>query len=205
MKITLTGLILILSLSAFGAESWINILCYHRVLPKATLFPDVSIENFEKQMGYIKENFDVISLSDAVSTIEGKMPLTKNSVVVTFDDGDRSIYRNGWPVMKKFKLPFAVFPYTNVVNEGGRGLTWDEMRELSVAGVEFGSHGISHYFMDRKKKKESEQAYEERVKRELIESKETLAEKIGAEITFFAYPFGKFNACLLYTSDAADE
>ena len=79
-----------------GALFWISrhyvvpIITYHHV--GYTQKPDplyVSPENFEKQMVFLAEqNFKVLSFHDFIEAIVRKQPLSKKSVVLTFDDGN---------------------------------------------------------------------------------------------------------------------
>ncbi|MGH9945833.1 MAG: polysaccharide deacetylase family protein, partial [Pyrinomonadaceae bacterium] len=64
-------------------------------------------------------------------------------------------------------------------------LSWQEIRELSEAGVEFGSHTRTH--PDLRK------LPPERVKNEMVESKSEIENILGCETTAFAYPYGRHN------------
>jgi len=64
-------------------------------------------------------------------------------------------------------------------------LSWDQARELSDAGVEIGSHTVSHPLL----------TYEDAssVEQELLLSKQTLEEKLGKKVRAFAYPSGDWS------------
>jgi peptidoglycan/xylan/chitin deacetylase (PgdA/CDA1 family) len=66
-----------------------------------------------------------------------------------------------------------------------RMLTWDQAREMNDAGVEIGSHTVSHPLL----------TYEDAasVEWELMRSKQTLEEKLGKKIRAFAYPNGDWS------------
>jgi sugar transferase (PEP-CTERM/EpsH1 system associated) len=67
---------------------------------------------------------------------------------------------------------------------GGDGLlTWAEVREMRRAGIEFGSHTVSHAFLDELAPAEA--------RREIEESLERLASELGAPARLFAYPRGR--------------
>lgn len=63
-------------------------------------------------------------------------------------------------------------------------LTWDEIREMAAAGIEFGSHTKSHPIL---KSLDDAQLFEE-----LSGSKRTIERELGTECYAFAYPNGKF-------------
>lgn len=186
-------MIFMLLVSVLHAEDfWTAILCYHKVFPKAEQEFEVSTENFEKQMKFIKESFLVVSLKDFIDHIDSKTPYTSNTVIVTFDDGDKSIYKYALPILKKYDVPMTLFLYSNVTKEK-RGLTWEEIKEMSDYGIDFGSHGQNHIYLTRKDENETEAQYEEKIKQELNESKREIEEKTGKPVKCLAYPYGKYN------------
>ncbi|MBN1684105.1 MAG: polysaccharide deacetylase family protein [Gammaproteobacteria bacterium] len=73
-------------------------------------------------------------------------------------------------------------------------LNWDEIKEMSENGIEFGSHAKSHPIL-------SKQTYNE-VKNEIFDSKKDIEERLG-ECIVFSYPnggksdFGEREMCLL--------
>jgi sugar transferase (PEP-CTERM/EpsH1 system associated) len=62
-------------------------------------------------------------------------------------------------------------------------LTWDQAREMRRAGVELGSHTVSHAFLDELAPAEA--------RREIEESLERLAAELGHPARLFAYPRGR--------------
>ncbi len=64
-------------------------------------------------------------------------------------------------------------------------LSWEEVREMSGAGVSFGSHGVNHHILPRL---ESEMK-----RREIFESLKMLRDKGVSVSPFFAYPNGDWD------------
>jgi peptidoglycan/xylan/chitin deacetylase (PgdA/CDA1 family) len=64
-------------------------------------------------------------------------------------------------------------------------LSWEEVREMSVHGISFGAHSLTHPMLTSIP---SEQA-----RREIYLSKKIIEEQIGKSVTLFAYPRGDFN------------
>lgn len=82
---------------------------YHSVSDSFESDLSVTVRQFEQQMVYLSENFNVISLEKAVEYIKnGDIP-EKNSIVITFDDGYKDNYCNAYPILKKLKLPATIF------------------------------------------------------------------------------------------------
>jgi peptidoglycan/xylan/chitin deacetylase (PgdA/CDA1 family) len=67
--------------------------------------------------------------------------------------------------------------------EEQRMLTWDQIRVMQNAGMEFGSHTVSHTILARLPKREMIQ--------EVTASKEELSSRLGTPVLSFAYPNGK--------------
>ena len=62
-------------------------------------------------------------------------------------------------------------------------LSWDEVRTMSEAGIEFGSHTITHPVLSN--------VGPERLKDELVLSKSAIERETGAPVLVFAYPVGR--------------
>jgi len=63
-----------------------------------------------------------------------------------------------------------------------RCMGWEELRRIRDAGMEVGSHGISHRSLSR--------IPIEQAKREILESKRELTDRLGRECRYFSFPFG---------------
>ncbi|MFC1969672.1 polysaccharide deacetylase family protein [Chloroflexota bacterium] len=65
-------------------------------------------------------------------------------------------------------------------------LSWDEVREMGDDGISFGAHTVNHPVLTNLPL--------QRARWEIVQSKKDIEEKLGKEVTAFAYPFGPFNA-----------
>jgi peptidoglycan/xylan/chitin deacetylase (PgdA/CDA1 family) len=63
-----------------------------------------------------------------------------------------------------------------------RMLNWDQIREMQSAGIEFGSHTVSHTILSRLPRAE--------MIREIRDSREELSDRLGTPVSSFAYPNG---------------
>lgn len=155
----------------------------------------VSPDVFGMQMAYLKENgFHVIGLSDFAERMRRKLPIPERSVVITFDDGYRSILTNAFPVLKKHGFAATLFVNINFVERklsrdsywcDWQTLSWDEVRKLSGDGMSIGSHGMTH-------RRLSELSYDE-ILSEILRSKELIEHTINKSVGEFSYPQGSFN------------
>lgn len=110
------------------------------------------------------------------------------AVALTFDDGFMSDFEVVKPILESRGVKATFFPVLKFTDQKNR-MTWHEIRSLSNAGFEIGSHSVTHSDM-RKLRKEP-------CKLELELSKRLLEQKIGCKVTCFAAPYGAYNRQLL--------
>ena len=109
-----------------GDDNPFFVLCYHRFLNKPDEAEDLAqaeyqmpLEEFKWQMQYLKDNgFHPISEEQLMGYwFQGK-PLPLKPVLITFDDGFRTIYRDAFPVIKADGYPSILFLYTKFIEYG---------------------------------------------------------------------------------------
>lgn len=106
------------------------ILMYHQVCEKKSdpWQLAVSPENFQYQLNYLKNYFDVVSVDELVETVKAGR-LTRNLVAITFDDGFVDNYTNAAPLLEWFELP-ATFYLTSAAIRAPRLFWWDELQSI---------------------------------------------------------------------------
>lgn len=175
-------------------DATVVVLGYHRFedRPRDTLA--INPQTFREQMQTLKSSgIPVISLKDFLAWRKGEKAIPPRSALITIDDGYLSGYTVAWPILKELGYPFVMYIYTNYVNVGGKSMTWEQLREMRDAGVEFGNHSASHDNMVRPKKLKGGN-YQEWLKNELFGSKQILESQLNVPITTFAFPYGIHNA-----------
>lgn len=65
----------------------------------------------------------------------------------------------------------------------GMHLSWDDVRSMASSGIEIGSHTVTHPILSR--------VSEEKLDRELTESKATIEHELGTRVLSVAYPAGR--------------
>ncbi len=170
----------------------VPILCYHQFTngrPRNRM--QVTAGAFEAQMKYLIDNgYRVIPLRDLEGFLNGSKPLPKRAVVITIDDGYRSVYDIAFPILRRLGLTATLFIYTDFVG-GGLSLSWDKMREMDRSGViDIQSHSKSHTSMSLNGSEKPGKAYSDRVGKEVKTPDRILSEKMGEKIRHFAYPYG---------------
>ncbi|MES2707924.1 MAG: polysaccharide deacetylase family protein [Verrucomicrobiota bacterium] len=172
----------------------VSVLGYHEfVLGKPKQDMQINIDHFREQMQALKDaRLAVITMADFLAWRRGEKDIPDPSVVITMDDGWKSVYQLALPVLKEFGYPFTIFLYKNYVNGGGRALTTSEIRELMANGAEVGSHSVSHKVAAalRQEKNRGPASYEAFVRSEMQVSKQFLRDLTGTPVSTYAYPGG---------------
>jgi peptidoglycan/xylan/chitin deacetylase (PgdA/CDA1 family) len=187
-------------------KTFVPILAYHEVchLPQETNHHhpyNVTLSAFKEQMDFLKKNnYSVMRLEELIFYIKEQKEITKNSVVITFDDGYKTNYTNALPILKQYNFPATiflaadyigtneVFPWLNdlcgrddEVKENWMPLSWTEIIEMSRDGITFGSHTCSHSNIRKMSRKDFE--------KEIERSKDVIERQINKQINLFSYPF----------------
>ena len=145
-------------------------------------------EVFAQHMKYLHENgYSAVGLQEAVRCVEDSSNVRRQPVVITFDDGFRDFATHAFPILQKYGFSATVFLPTAYIGGDAREfkgiacLTWGEVRELRKAGIEFGSHTVTHPQL--RSMKAEDVGYEVRA------SKETIEDELGCVVKSFAYPY----------------
>lgn len=97
----------------------LSVLAYHRILPEhdPLLSAEPSAEEFEHRMRWVKANFEVLPLSEAVRALrENRLP--KRALSITFDDGYADNYKVALPILLRLGLPATFFVATGFLDGG---------------------------------------------------------------------------------------
>ncbi len=159
----------------------LTILYYHEVVKKGEgcSYQKIELEKFEAQMQYLHDN-GYVSLTFSQLT----EPLPQKAVIVSFDDGFRSVYENAYPIMKKYAIKGNVYLPTAYIGEKPQFMDWDMVKEMS-SDFEFQAHTHRHVDI-RTLTKEEMQA-------EITRTDAFFKEKVGYLPRAFCMPFGAYD------------
>lgn len=176
-----------------------TVLIYHHFGVSKYPTTNVSIKNFRDQMDYLAaNNYKVISLADLVDALKNHKALPAKAVIITIDDGYKSVYQNAWPILKTFGYPFTVFINAQSIDRGySNYMNWDEVREMHRSGVDFQDHSYSHGRMIERPEGFDEDAYRGWIREDLYKNSGIIQEKLGTKPRFFAIPYGEYNQPLI--------
>lgn len=201
-------------------NSSIPVLMYHHVRPNAGMIA-CTPENFENQLIWLKKNgYRSLSLDEFAQHLSGKD--VGKAVLITFDDGYLNNWVYAFPLLKKYGFKATIFLVTSWVNQGdirptsnmigslpecpdhyqceamiNAGcsdaviLRWSEIKAMQDSGlVEFHSHTHTHTRWDKVSPKEKNA----KIQWELVSSRQTLQEQLGAVSEHLCWPQGYFDA-----------
>ncbi|MBU1713467.1 MAG: polysaccharide deacetylase family protein [Proteobacteria bacterium] len=172
----------------------VPILSYHNFSPDKTDKMTVSKASFEDQMQLLKERgYRVITLDQLFDFFDFKKQIPSKSVVITIDDGWKSVYEIALPVLKKHGYPATLFVYTDLINTGRKAITWEQAKELADNGIDIQCHTITHRDLAGVQEKESFKEYFDSVEKEIVQSSNIIKKNTGRACRYLAYPFGNSN------------
>lgn len=201
--IRLSSISLLLLLRAFAQEamevtgpeaSRVSILGYHdfsETLPETEM--RIRTAKFRKQMETIQQlGLNVISLQDFTDWKKSGTDIPENSILITIDDGWKSVYTDAFPILREMGYPFTLYLYKNYVDGGGKALTSPMIREMLKEGATIGSHSVSHPFPAeiRRRKAKNAKSYDRFLRIEIGESKRFLESRFKTKATTYAFPGG---------------
>ena len=151
--------------------------------------PEYSVTKaeFEQQMALLKElKVPVVSLAEVVAHGKKRQRWHRHVVCITFDDGFLTDFEVAYPILKQYDFPATFFITIQNQTSPAR---WQQWREMADAGFLLGSHTVSHPYLS--------ELPEAEMRHELAESKRIIEKETGAEVTFLAPPYGRYNQTLI--------
>lgn len=144
-------------------ENEFTLIGYHEIADKSeTLDPTytVSPQNFTQQIQWlIKDGYHFVNVDDIINYRKNGKHLPNNAVLITFDDGYKSVYENAYPILKKYHIPFVIalvgswLQAEDQVNFAGNMISRDkfmsqkEIKEMLSSGLaEVASHSYNSHF-----------------------------------------------------------
>ena len=188
------------SIQSINNTNNIYMLMYHRVNDYRNNEMSISVKEFKKQVVWLKEmGFQNMRMAE-LELMTPDSILKSPKVIFSFDDGYKDNFIKAFPVLKEFGytaifyIPHApigkqdMYPRDIMESnhlEHNQIMDWQNVENMYKAGMEIGSHTLTH--------KDLTQMNDVQAKKEIIESKTKIEEKLGAPITSFCYPGGYFH------------
>ena len=171
------------------------VLQYHHISDSTPKSTSLSPHLFEQHLRYLKENrFTVLDLKTVLHGLKNKLEFPNKSVLITFDDGYRSIFDTAYPLLKQYQFPFTVFISTQPLEkELQQFMSWQELQFLIDNGGSIANHSVTHPHLIKKNSRVSSKKQIARLKQELLTAHKTLESKLSKVHRAFAYPYGEYD------------
>ncbi|QDM45130.1 polysaccharide deacetylase family protein [Paenibacillus thiaminolyticus] len=202
-------------------EDQVITLMYHNVQKNPDHVTFISPEQFEEQLlAIMSSGFHFISMDEYIDYMLNGAPVPPNAVLITFDDGYESFYTEVYPVLRKYHLTATNFVIVETIDNPKqtkhKKLSWAQMREMKQHGMSFYSHTFHSHeyrpvndrgflrpmltwntYLKKEDRKETDEEYEERVRRDLATAEKVLKKELGNTNSLLAFPFGAYNSKVL--------
>jgi peptidoglycan/xylan/chitin deacetylase (PgdA/CDA1 family) len=178
-----------------GRRAPIVVLFYHRIADDLATSWTMSNRSFERQIRWMAERFDLISLEEAQRRIRSGQN-ARPAVSITFDDGYAENCHRAIPLLVKARIPCTYFvTLRNVVEQepfphdrelGYRFMpnNLEQLRAMAGAGIEIGAHTYSHPDLAQIRD-------ESRLRREIVTAARELEQLLDRPVRYFAFPYGQ--------------
>ncbi|HOP32487.1 MAG TPA: polysaccharide deacetylase family protein [Candidatus Hydrothermia bacterium] len=170
------------------------LLQYHHISKGIEFNPNICpLSLFKKHLSELNH----LGFSDLTHNFEKEFGKTSeiSRVLITFDDGYKSIVKNAYPLMEQYGYKGIVFIVTGFL---GKESLWevpfltplphldeDDIKLLHTMGWIIGSHSHMH--------RDLTGLTDRQLREEIGTSQKILEDIIGNKITYFSYPYGKYN------------
>jgi peptidoglycan/xylan/chitin deacetylase (PgdA/CDA1 family) len=174
----------------------VPVLCYHRFGPTVADSMTVTTKVFESQLQWLKDHqYTVIPLRTLVNYLRGQgPPPPPKSVVITVDDGHKTVWTEMLPLVRKFNIPVTLFIYPSCISNASYAMTYQQLQELQKTGLfDMQGHTFWHPNFKKEKKKLKPPEYQKLVDTQLMKSKAVLEKKLGTTVDLLAWPFGIYD------------
>ncbi|TAA46795.1 polysaccharide deacetylase family protein [Corallincola spongiicola] len=125
-------------LGGYRIAKWLTrhqprILMYHRFsAEKKRGYMDVL--QLRQQLQLLKTEFTVLSLSEVADALEHQLPLPKNTIVLTVDDGYADFYQYAFPEFRAAGVPVSFFVTSGFVD--GKTWLWPDMLTALIDNID---------------------------------------------------------------------
>lgn len=217
------------SSSAGVTGSRLLILCYHDV-PKEVKLDKYGVdqETFVQHIEYLKTHgYVFVSVDEVIQAKNGRMTLPEKAVLLTFDDACASFYTFVYPLLKLYEIPCVLGVVTSWIDHppadaASALMNWQQVQEVGEGGlVEVASHShdlhhsvvynpyentswaaVSRIYDPKTGTYETAEAFSNRIKSDMAQSRKLIAGKTGRDPRIFVWPYGQYN---VFTTAAASE
>lgn len=174
-------------------RAYVPIFCYHHIRKweKTDSEDDrayiVEPADLEAQLKWLQQaGYHSVTSEQVYQYYANGVALPEKPVMLSFDDNDDNQYTNARPLLKKYGFKASFFVMTVTIGKENY-MTAEQLKELDKEGHDLQPHTWDHHIVTDYKTEEDWQ-------RQIVEPKNELEALLGHETSFFAYPFGIYDA-----------
>jgi peptidoglycan/xylan/chitin deacetylase (PgdA/CDA1 family) len=173
-----------------SAATPVPILMYHVIgdAPTTAPYPQLWVReaDFAAQMRWLaRHGYRAVTQRDLWNHWHRGAALPRKPIVISFDDGYRSVAQAAFPHMQARAWPGVLNLTVKNLRISG-GLSDFKVRTLLAAGWELASHTLTHPDLPG--------LGEAALAREVTRSRTVLRSRFGVPVDFFCYPAGRYDA-----------
>jgi len=185
----------------------VAILAYHRFEPEVHDSMAVTTSQFARQLQYIADHhYRVIPFRTVVTSLQRHEPVSGQAggIVITVDDGHRSVYTDMLPLVRKYRVPVTLFIYPSAISNASYAMTWNQLQTLKETGLfDIQSHTYWHPNFKTERRRLDAPAFDKFVTMQLVKPRDVLHAKLGVDADMLAWPFGIYDDDLIRRAAAA--
>jgi peptidoglycan/xylan/chitin deacetylase (PgdA/CDA1 family) len=173
----------------------IPILVYRRFDPAKPGPTTVRTSVFEAQLAWLEDHhYRLLPLHAAIDELRSHSDASVPAVVLTVDDGHRSVYTEMFPLIVKHHVSVTLFIYPSAISNASYALTWDQIKKMQASGlVDVESHTYWHPNFRRERARLSPVDYAAFVKLQMERSRQALESRLGIKVDELAWPYGIYD------------
>lgn len=173
------------------------ILQYHNVSPDTPASTSVTPNQFLAHLDWLEQHdFHILPLTDVINTLVQKKTFASDRIAaITFDDANRSVCDQAWPILQARQIPFTLFISTGLIEENAPcQCSWAQLQQMAASGLmTAGNHSHTHPHMISLQALSDPHSWQLMVNREIGKAQALIRQHLGVESRFFAYPYGEYN------------
>lgn len=102
----------------------LTVLAYHGIK---------DVYTFDQQLDYLVEHLHPVSLQEVLAAIDNDQSLSSGATLITFDDGERTLYEVGLPLLQARGIPAVAFVIVGLIDTD-KPYWWTEVEVLIQNG-----------------------------------------------------------------------
>ncbi|MDR0805163.1 MAG: polysaccharide deacetylase family protein [Enterobacteriaceae bacterium] len=187
-------------------DDGLPVLTYHHIL---TDKENINFRNtstttsntaFDSQMAYLKQaGYQTISMYQLEGYVKNTINLPAKAVVLTFDDGLKSVYRYAYPILKKYDFEATAFIISSRIKRHPQAWDSNSLQFMSISELEhirdvFDIQSHTHFLhrFAEKKRPVLLSRSEHNIELDLERSSRALSQ-FNPRVIYVSYPFGGYD------------